>query len=79
MPLEIESAAVLDFANQLRSVREAAIRDGEAFDVVIHATERLGSFLNGAIGDLGKYEEKRADLSLESEDSAIYHAVFSLI
>jgi hypothetical protein len=78
MPPEIESAAVLNFADQLRSAREAAIRDGEAFDVVIHATERLGSFLNGAIGDLGRYEEKLAGLCLESEDN-VFITPFSLL
>jgi hypothetical protein len=70
--LEIESAAALNFANQLRSAREAAIKDGEAFDVVIHAIERLGSFLlKCARGALGKYEKDLADLCGASTDDTI--------
>src|SRR5262249_32601868 len=69
MPVEMEDAAALSFADQLRGAREAAIKDGEAFDVVIHAAERLGSFLNGAIGDLGKYEDKLAELFQESDNN----------
>ncbi len=33
------------FSEQLREARENAIRDSEAFDGIIHAVERLGSFL----------------------------------
>lgn len=47
----------LTFCDQLRQARENAFRDAEAFDDIIHVVERLGSFLDGQIGDLGKYKE----------------------
>jgi hypothetical protein len=45
------------FADQLRTAREAALKDAEAFDGIIHAIERLGSFLMGSTLDLGKYKD----------------------
>lgn len=41
---DFEHAAALTFADQLRSAREAAIKDAEAFLEVIHAVERLGGY-----------------------------------
>ena len=53
----------LAFADQLRSAREVALKDAEAFDAIIHAVERLGSFLTGKILDLGKYKKELEKLS----------------
>jgi hypothetical protein len=64
--VNLERNAALSFADQLRSAREVAIKDGEAFDVVIHAIERLGSFLYGGIGDLGKYKDELEKLASTS-------------
>ena len=56
----------LAFADQLRSAREDALKDAEAFDAIIHAIEGLGSFLTGRILDLGKYEKELQKLSANS-------------
>jgi hypothetical protein len=50
--------AVVTFSAQLREARENALRDSEAFDGIIHVVERLGSFLDQKISDLGGYREK---------------------
>lgn len=54
---KIERKSAIFFANQLRSARLAALADAEAFDEIIHVVERLGSFLNGKLRDLGGYRE----------------------
>jgi len=65
----MDNAAKLCFADQMRSAREAAIKDGEAFDVVIHAVERLGSFLHGKQENLGAYKNDLNAL-IEASDVA---------
>lgn len=57
-----ESARV--FADQFRSARMTALADAESFDQIVHAIERLGSYLSkekygdrGLYGDLGKYRD----------------------
>jgi CBS domain-containing protein len=63
--------AVITFSGQLREAREGALRDSEAFDGIIHVVERLGSFLDNKIGDLGKYKEEignRASYSALAKD-----------
>lgn len=50
--------AVITFSAQLREARENALRDSEAFDGIIHVVERLGSFLDQKIGDLGRYKRQ---------------------
>lgn len=62
----MERAAALAFADQLRSAREAALRDAEAFDAIIHAVERLGSFLTQSVGHLGRYETELSKLAASS-------------
>lgn len=82
MPLQIESAASLNFADQLRSAREAAIRDGEAFEVVVYTIERLGSFLKGSIADLGTYEQELSALvgsQNEPESFTPFPLLFDLV
>ena len=65
----IARESAISFANQLRSARLAALGDAEAFDGIIHAVERLGSYLSkeklgdkGRPGDLGKYKTKIEEL-----------------
>jgi len=64
MPI-LEKDSAVWFADQLRSARLAALADGEAFDEIIHAVERLGSYLSredmakkGKHGSLGEYRDK---------------------
>jgi hypothetical protein len=62
----VNRSAAIAFSNQLREARYDALRDSEAFDGIIHAVERLGSFLHGKIADLHQYKpyiEKIARLS----------------
>jgi CBS domain-containing protein len=59
-----ESAAF--FVNQLRCARLAALADSEAFDEIIHVVERLGSYLNGKLSDLGKYKAALSELAQSS-------------
>jgi hypothetical protein len=47
----------LHFRDQLREARALALRDSEAFDEILFVFERLGAYLYGATGDLGKYLE----------------------
>jgi hypothetical protein len=54
----LDRSAVITFSGQLREAREAALRDAEAFDGIIHVVERLGSFLCQRIGDLGFYKDE---------------------
>jgi hypothetical protein len=54
------------FADQLRSAREAALCDAEDFDQVIHAVERLGSYLCRKTLDLGRYKCEIVLLALQS-------------
>src|SRR5688572_16048276 len=82
----MDPSVVLTFCGQLRQAREAAFRDSEAFDEVIHVVERLGSFLNEEIGDLGKYKEdieNSARLSALAEEIPAkwrgIHVPFSLL
>jgi len=65
MQLENPETAVF-FANQLRSARLAALADSEAFDEIIHAVERLGSYLDGRLSDLRTYKEAISDLAQNS-------------
>lgn len=64
----------LAFVDQLRAARLDALRDAEAFDGIIHAVERLGSYITkykfgdfGKYGDLGKYAQ---DIETLVEDAA---------
>lgn len=53
----MEREQEIEFANQLRTARESALKDAEAFDGILHAIERLGQFLRRQPrGDLRKYE-----------------------
>jgi CBS domain-containing protein len=58
----LTKASARNFADQFRSARLTALADSESFDQIIHAIERLGSYLSkeefgdkGLHGDLGKY------------------------
>lgn len=54
MPILTREPAIA-FLNQVRSARLAALADAEAFDGIIHAVERLGSYLSKErSGDQGK-------------------------
>jgi len=64
----MERQAALAFADQFRSAREAALRDAEAFDGIVYAMERLGSFLTRRTLDLGKYEDHLAKIAAKSDD-----------
>jgi CBS domain-containing protein len=62
----LDRSAIVTFCSQLREAREHAFRDAEAFDDIIHVVERLGSFLTGRIGDLGKYKEEIERIAIRS-------------
>jgi hypothetical protein len=63
----MERAVEIAFANQLRCAREAALKDAEAFDGIIHCVERLGKFLiKRSTGDLGKYRSALKEISSRS-------------
>src|SRR5690242_4849541 len=47
----------LHFRDQLRQARASALRDAEAFDEILFVFERLGAYVYGQMGDLGKYLE----------------------
>lgn len=64
----MDRSAVITFSGQLREARENALRDSEAFDGIIHAVERLGSFLDNKILSLGSYRTK---ICIEASQSAL--------
>ncbi len=63
-PLNRETA--IFFANELRNARLAALADAQAFDKVIQAVERLGSYITGKQKSLGVYCEALVCLSEKS-------------
>lgn len=54
------------FADQLRTARLAALANAEAFEEIIHAVERLGSYIEGKRSTLGKYREALGCLAEQS-------------
>jgi hypothetical protein len=61
---DLSRESALTFSNQLRAVRLDALRDAEGFGGIVHAVERIGSYLAkeqlgdlGKPGNLGKYEQ----------------------
>ena len=54
------------FRDELRDARAVTLKDAENFSGTIFSIERLGSFLYGSIGDLGKYREHLATVAKES-------------
>src|SRR5437899_1265337 len=81
----MDRSAVRTFCEQLCRARASALRDAEAFDEIIHVVERLGSYLVGKIGDLGKYKNKLAKLASNSALAGVpdqwrgIHVPFSLL
>ena len=65
---KIDRKSAIFFANQLRTARLAALADAEAFDEIIYAVERLGSYLTGKQQALGRY---RAALELLARESSL--------
>lgn len=63
-PLNRETA--MFFAKDLRTARLAALADAQAFDKIVHAVERLGSYIEGKQGTLNKYREALVCLSEKS-------------
>jgi hypothetical protein len=64
----MDRSAVITFSGQLRDARENALRDSEAFDDIIYVVERLGSFLDNKLLDLGSYRTK---IEIEASQSAL--------
>ncbi len=62
----MERIPSLAFADQLRAAREAALKDAEAFDEIIHSIERLGSFLTQKCSGLGDYGDELEKIALAS-------------
>lgn len=58
--------AAIAFADQLRSGREAALKDAEAFGEIVHAVERLGSFVTGKCTNLGCYKDELTRIATSS-------------
>jgi hypothetical protein len=59
------------FANQLRSARLAVLADAEGFEVIIHAIERLGSYLEGEMKHLDRYSSVLLKLAEKSDLSGL--------
>lgn len=68
----MDRSAVVTFSGQLREARENALRESEAFDGIVHVVERLGSFLDRKILDLGKYKAK---IVVRASQSALAEAI----
>lgn len=66
----LTSESALSFRDELRGARAAALKDAESFNQVLHAIERLGSFLAGKTSTLAAY---RDDLRLLAIRSPLAH------
>jgi hypothetical protein len=60
-PFSVEARS--HFLNELRQARLAAQKDAEAFDQLLFAFERLGSYLLHKVGALGDYEASLMNLA----------------
>lgn len=63
MPIKLDNTHRRFFRDELRSARSATLRDSENFSEILFALERLGSFIHGSIGDLGKYRDHFEDIA----------------
>jgi CBS domain-containing protein len=68
---DLDQNSAVFFANQLRSARLAALADAESFDEIIHAIERLGSYLDGTLSSLGGYAPILKKIAKKSELSEL--------
>jgi hypothetical protein len=64
--VRIDKEIALNFRDQLREARAAALRDAEGFQDILFVLERLGSQLLGKIGDLDQYKPKIEELAEQS-------------
>lgn len=63
----LDDSAVLFFRGQLREARVRALKDAEHFDDLLFAFERLGSFVTGGPGNLGRYIRPIAAIARDGE------------
>jgi CBS domain-containing protein len=56
----------LHFRDQMRAARALALRDAEAFQEIVFVIERLGAYLLGRMGDMGKYRDVIVSLAAHS-------------
>jgi len=78
--LAVDRESATFFVDQLRSARLAVLADAEGFEVIIHAIERLGSYLEGEMRGLDRYScvlLKLAEKSDISELSSIKRNFFT--
>jgi hypothetical protein len=72
---DLTKAARLTFADQLRFARHTALGDAEGFDEIVHAVERLGSYLTkeriGDVGDQGNLNKYQCALSELASSSGL--------
>jgi hypothetical protein len=62
----LKHQVALNFRDQLRSARAAALQDAEAFPGIVFVLERLGAYLIGRIGDLGQYRDEIVAIAAHS-------------
>lgn len=65
-PKPLNRQTAIFFANQLREARLAALANAEAFGQIIHAVERLGSYIEGKQLVLAKYRDALVCLAEKS-------------
>lgn len=66
----LDDSAILFFRGQLREARVRALKDAEHFDDLLFAFERLGSFVTGGAGNLGRYTRPIAAIARDGEACA---------
>lgn len=67
---KIDPEIALHFRDQLRDARALALRDAEAFEDIVFVLERLGAYLHGRMGDLGKYSDTICSVAAASPMAA---------
>jgi CBS domain-containing protein len=80
--LSIDRPHSIEFANQLKSARLAALGDAEAFGGIVHAIERLGSYLakdKSKYGSLERYKEDLTSLSAKSGLAAPFERLYDVV
>jgi CBS domain-containing protein len=84
--MHLDEKSARAFRLDLQTAREGAVKDAEAFEGIIHAIERMGSFLLGNIEGLSAYQpplKDLAELSALASDITLewreFHTPFDLL
>src|SRR5947209_1239477 len=74
------------FRDQFREARAVVLKDAEAFEQIVFVIERLGVYLMGRLGDMGKYADSVSAMARRSPLAQVipaqipeHHAAFATV